>query len=308
MFKKQVLSMFWFVLILICLAGCGGGDGTPGGSHALKKVSWYLLDAAPDYANTGATCFLVTHLYYQGTLAQNDIASYQVISPNGWHWTINAPNLNFGSNSDGEPYISGMLYYGDNPYVFPLSGTWTFKLVLASGETASFTRVFHEPGSAANATHAFTYAVEDWAPALNSSQYVSLLTRFPAQGYTVQYSAANGGSLKTTGLPAIMAAFLASEQRAYNFRCWLYDAGKNYIGSTIPEYSSTDHSNTDLLSLNGELSIVPISTYSPSGAAGGVNLADVKYLRIVYCDGSQYAPNSYTTFDYRSVSQLVPVQ
>jgi hypothetical protein len=146
--------------------------------------------------------------------------------------------------------------------------------------------------------------MEDWAPLTNASQYIAALSRFPPQGYTVQYSSANGGSITTVGLSATRTSFLAAEPNAYNLICWLYDANKGYLGRTNPEYSTLDHSGTNLITANGELSIIPASTTS---SAGNVDLSKVKYIRFVCFDGAQYAPSSYSTMDYRSISSLVVV-
>lgn len=291
-------------LVALVLAGCGGGgSATNSGTtnRFITSVGWLYDNSASDYFNNGATCQLSVKLYYSDSIATADIESVGVTAPNGWQWTIPLSNSQLGTSSSGIPYIGGNIYYGANPNALPLAGTWIFQLKLKNGQISSVQRTLHEPGSTADATHQYVYTTEDW-PSSDTSQYIAALRRFPAQGYTPVYSAANGGSIVTTGLSAVRASFLVSEPHAYNMVCWLYDANKAYLGYTIPEFSLLDHSRTNLITATGELSIVPASTVSSTGQ---VDLTAVKYLRFVYLDGAQYEPTSYSNSDYRSISSLV---
>jgi hypothetical protein len=307
--RRSVVSVMFLlsVVTVFCLAGCGGGGGgaaSSEGSGVLKSVGWYFENDAPDYSNNGVTCVLNIGLFYDETVATSDIASFTVTAPNGVYWNIVAPNLQFGTNSSGKPIISGRLNYGDNTQTFPLAGTWTAQIKLQSGATSALQLNLHEPGSSSSATHAYLYTKEDWTPSTNSDQYVAALARFPSQGYTVHYLSINGGSITTSGLSAVRSNFLAGEPKAYNFYCWLYDANKTYLGYTNTAYSTRDHSNSNLITTTGELSIVPASTAFSSGT---VDLSRVKYLRFLYNDGAQFAPGSYSNLDNRSISALVPV-
>lgn len=288
------------------LAGCGGDSGAPApNADLIKNVGVYYANFPLDISNTGATCFLEFAAYYDESIAPGDIASLVLTAPDGnWHWTFTSPDIPFRTSSSGKPYIGAGVYYGDNPQAFPLSGLWSMRLNLKSGATASMQHSLHEPGSSADATHQFLYTKEDWTPQVNPLQYVAALARFPADGYAANYSSANGGSIKTVGLAPVRASFLANEPHAYNSYCWLYDANKNYLGYTVTQYSTLNHSSTSLVTDNGELSITPALTV---GSTGTVNLSSVKYLRVVYQDGAQYAPASFSNFDYRSASALVPV-
>jgi hypothetical protein len=292
-----------FMVSLLILAGCGGGSATNSGTvnSLIKSVGWVYEDAPPDY-NSNSTCLLNIKVYYNESIAAADIDSFGVTAPNGWLWTIPASNSQLGTSSSGQPFIGSYIYYGANPHTMPLSGTWSIQLKLKNGQISSVQKKFHEPGNAADATHQYVYTAEDWTPPLDASQYVAALGRFPEQGYTLQYSAANGGLLTTTGLAAIRTSFLAAHSSAYNMACWLYDANKTYLGYTVTEFSPQDHSRTNLIAANGELSIVSASTISPNGQ---LDLTAVKYLRFVYFDGAQYEPSSYSNMDYRSISPLV---
>jgi Big-like domain-containing protein len=292
-----------FIVALFVLAGCGGGgSATSSNNSFITSVGWVYEDAAPDYVNNSSTCFLSVIVYYNESITAADIDSFGATAPNGWQWTISASNSQLSTSSSGRPYIGSRIYYGTNPYMMPLAGTWVFQLKLKNGQISSVQKSFHEPGSAADATHQYVYAAEDWTPSSDTSQYIAALGRFPEQGYTLQYSAANGGLITTTGLATVRTRFLAAQPHAYNMVCWLYDVNKAYLGYTITEFSPQDHSRTNLIDANGELSIVPASTASPSGQ---VDLSAVKYLRFVYFDGAQYEPSSYSNMDYRSISPLV---
>lgn len=294
-----------FIVALLVLAGCGGGGSATnsGATNSLiTSVGWVYEDAAPDYTNNGPTCFLSVKVYYDESITTAEIDSFGVTAPNGWQWTISASNSHFGTSSSGKPYIGSSIYYGANPYMMPLAGTWVFQLKLKNGQVSSVQKNFHEPGSTADATHQYVYAAEDWTPWSDTSQYIAALGRFTEQGYTLQYSAANGGEITTTGLATVRSSFLATQPHAYNMVCWLYDASKTYLGYTVTEFSPQNHSRTNLIDANGELSIVPASTASPSGQ---VDLSAVKYLRFVYFDGAQYEPSSYSNMDYRSISPFV---
>ncbi len=295
------------LVVLLVLAGCGGGGSTTSSNNNnsyITNVSWVYENAAPDYDASGATCLMNIKVYYNESIAAADIESFSVTAPVGWKWTIPASNNLFGTNSSGKPYIGGGIYYGANSHIMPLSGTWVVQLNLKNGQSSSVQKFFHEPGSTAAATHQYVYSAEDWTPGSDASQYIAALGRFPGLGYTLQYSAANGGSITTTGLATVRASFLAAQPHAYNMICWLYDANKTYLGYTIPEFSNLDHSKTSLIDTNGELSIVPASTVA---ASGQVNLPTVRYLRFVYFDGAQYAPSSYSNMDYISISPLISV-
>jgi hypothetical protein len=241
-------------------------------------------------------------VYYSDSIALGDIESFSMTAANGWVWTIPAQNFQAGTSSNGKSYVGAGMYYVENPNAFPLAGIWTAKIQLKNGQTSSFQLNLHEPGSTVAATHQFLYTAEDWASSPNQSQYVAALARFPSQGYTVQYSSANGGSITTTGLAAVRTSFLATEPRAYNMFCWLFDANKVYLGNTTRAYSTQDHSSTNLITGAGELSITPAATTSSTGA---VDLSLVKYIRFVYIDGAQYAPSSYSNLDERSITALV---
>lgn len=294
-----------FLVILFVLAGCGGsGSATSSNNSFITSVGWIYENAAPDYTNNGPTCLLRVKVYYDESISAADIDSFDITAPNGWQWTIPASNSQSGTSSSGKPYIGNSIYYGANPHIMPLAGTWVFRLKLKNGQISSVQKTFHEPGSAADATHKYVYTAEDWTPSADTSQYIAALSRFTEQGYTLQYSAANGGSITTTGLAASRTWFLAAQPRAYNMVCWLYDNNKAYLGLTITEFSAQDHSRTNLINANGELSIVPASTVSLNGQ---VDLSAVKYLRFVYFDGAQYEPSSYSNMDYRSISPLVDV-
>lgn len=306
--RKNVINivMGLFVITLFSLAGCGGGGtaATTASTGLITHVGWIFDNAPSDYANNGATCFLDVKVYYSESITANDIETFSLTAPNGWPWTISVSNATFGTSSTGEPYICTSIYYGENPYAFPLAGSWTVKINLKDGRTSSFLFTFHEPGSSTAATHPYLYTKEDWAPPSNSSQYVAALSRFPSQGYTVQYSSADGGRITTIGLSATTTSYRAAERNTYNLTCWLYDANKVYLGRTNLEYSTLDHSSTNLITSSGELSILPASTTS---STGNVDLSKVKYIRFVYTDGAQYAPSSYSNVDYRSISSLVAV-
>jgi len=298
------------MVALLVFMGCGGGGSAESpasigtANSSITGVGWLYENAAPDYFNNGPTCFLSVKVYYSASIAAADIDSFVVTAPNGWQWTVASSNILLGTSSSGQPYIGGDIYYGANPYTMPLAGTWLFQLKLKNGQISSVQKTLHEPGSSADATHQYLYSKEDWTPSTNASQYIATLSRIPAQGYTIQYAAANGGTITTTGLVATRTSFLAAEPHAYNMVCWLYDANKAYLGYTTTEFSPLDHSRTNLITSNGELSIVPASTVSSTGQ---IDLSMVRYLRFVYFDGAQFEPASHSNADYRSISSLVPV-
>jgi hypothetical protein len=289
------------------MAGCGGGgsSSSDGSARALTSVNWYFENRAPDLSSNGATCVLVVEPSYSETIAQSDIAAFTLTSPNGWHWTINAPNIRFRTTSTGKEVISTSFYFGQNPQAFPLAGTWTAALVLTDGSTSTLQKTFREPGNPAEATHPYLFTQDDWTPSTSQQEYVSALMRFPAAGYSVQYSSTDGGKITTTGLAPVMTSYLQAEPRAYNLSCWLYDQNKTYIGSTTTEYSNFDHTPSSLIT-GGELSIVPAATTSATASAN-VDLGSVKFIRVVSRDGAQFTPASYGKYDYRSISSLVPV-
>lgn len=307
--KCNVLTvvMGLFIAVLLGLAGCGGGGGSTTNSESnslITSVGCLFNNAAPDFSNNGPTCYLSIHMYYNESISADDIDSLRIIAPNGWQWPIPVSSSQSVTNSSGKPYISINIYYGAVPQMMPLAGTWIFQLKLKDGQISSIEKTLHEPGSAANATHQYVYAAEDWSPWPDTSQYIAALGRFPAQGYTLQYSIVNGGVITSTGLAAIRASFLTAQPHAYNMICLLYDGYNTYLGQTIPEFSPQDHSRTDLITANGELLITSASTVSKEGL---LNLSDVRYLRFVYFDGAQYEPSSYSKMDYRSISPLVGV-
>ncbi len=314
--KKNIVNVLLgvFAAIVLVVAGCGrSSSGSGSGTAApapdpapsiITDMAWYFQNEAPDYSNNGVTCTLTVILYYSESIAAGDIQSFSVTLQNGWQWTIASNNIRFGTSSSGKPYVSAKLYYGDNPQAFPLAGTWIARIKLTNGMSSGLQKTFHEKGSSADATHGYLYTKEDWAPSTNPSQYVTSLGRFPAEGYTVQYSASNGGTITTSGLSAIRSGYLATESSAYNLVCLLYDINKAYLGYTTTEYSLLDRSPSNLITADGELSILPVSAKSSTGQ---VDLSKVKYIRFVYNDGAQYAPSSYASFDYRSISSLVAV-
>jgi len=312
---RTISVVMGFVMVaLFVLSGCGGGGSEaifiPSGtanSH-ITSIKWTYYNAAPDLSNEGYTCFMSVEVYYNESIAAADIESIGVKAPNGWRWTIPATANQLGVNSSGKPFVGGNIVgnidYGETIYKMPLAGTWFFQLKLKNGQISTVERVLNEPGSTAAATHKYVYTKEDWTPSTNASQYIAALGRFPAQGYTLHYTAANGGLLTTKGLSAVRNSFLAAEPHAFNMAIWLFDANKAYLGCTITEFSPQDHSRTNLIDGNGELMIMPASTVSSTGQ---VDLSAVRYISFVFIDGAQYGPNSNLKADYRSVSSLVAV-
>lgn len=308
---KPLLVLLVFVVLGLTGCGSGGGEATPvlattqPTADSIKKVGWYIENSDPDLFNDDAkTCSLVLMVYYDETIAAEKIDRLIVNSPIEWHWTVPASPEQFGTSGSGKPFIGARLSLGANPQTHPLGGSWSAQLTLKDGTVSYFAFALHEPGSKADATHQYLYTKEDWMPSADQSQYVAALGRLPSLGYTTQYSAADGGRITTTGLFAVRTSFLAAEPAAYNMFCWLYDADKAYLGHSTSEYSAADHSKTDLIAADGELSITTASTVFTTGT---VDLSKVKYIRFVYIDGAQYAPSSYSTFDYRSISSLITV-
>ena len=291
------------LLVILGLFGCGGGaDSVSGEARALKSVGWYYQNIAPDYFNNGTTCYLSVFLYLDDAVSAADVDSFVISAPNGGGWNIPASGRQTSTNSSGTTYFPLLLRYEDSPS-FPLAGVWTMSVKLKDGSTSSMQKTFHDPGSSADATYQYLYASEDWAPSANQSQYVPVLKRFPATGYSFQYSSAGGGKITTTGFSAVRAAFLVTEPKIYNLFCWLYDANQTYLGYTIRAYSSVDHSDSGLITGDGEISIVSAVTNS----GNSVDLSQVKYARVVLVDGAQFAPKSCSTYDNQSVSSLIPV-
>jgi len=300
---RRKLIMWCYVFTLFCLMGCGGGsDSNDSKASLLKGMGWYIDNTAPDYYNDGSTCSMNVFLYYQESVAFNEIESFKISAPNGWVWQFTTSNMRTGTNGAGTPYVGGRLIFGGNPQAFPLAGIWTAEIKLKSGSISSFQRTIHEPGSAAAATYKYLFTKEDWTQT-DPAQYIAALGRFPSQGYTVNFSAADGGKITTSDLASVRADFLAAEPAAFNMYCWLYDADNNYLGYTYTEYSILDHSKTSLIGGDGELTILPASSIFASGTA---DLSKVKYIRFVYADGAQFAP-AYSTYDYRSISSLIAV-
>jgi uncharacterized protein YcgI (DUF1989 family) len=133
-----------------------------------------------------------------------------------------------------------------------------------------------------------------------------MLKRFPAVGYSVHYSSADEGKITTTGFSAVQTAYLVAEPKIYNLFCWLYDENKTYLGNTTSAYSVTDHSRSGLITNDGEISIVSAATIA-TNTGGSIDLSRAKYIRVVVVDGAQFAPQSYSNFDNRSISAVIPV-
>lgn len=303
MMNMSMASVFFFILGLF---GCGGGGGNAGTvtetAGLVTELGWYYANRAPDYSTSGSTCGLKVFVYYSRAIASDEIDTFSLTSANGERWTATT-SKEFGTDSTGRPYISGQFISGQNTALMPLAGIWTAQLKLKNNQISTFQRAFHEPGRSTDATHHYLYTPEEYTPPADSSLYVAALRRFPSQGYTLSYSPADGGKIVSTGLAAVRNTFLAAEPRTYNQFCWFFDADGNYLGNTIREYSTTDHSSSGIIK-NGELSIIPTATVAE---AGYVDLSKAKYLRFVYVDGAQYAPTSYASYDYRSISALIPV-
>jgi hypothetical protein len=309
-----VVGLVFVALLGLC--GCGGGGGSDGSSGGTRRpdaavglitsFGWSFENIAPDFTDAKATCTLSVYLHYSRTVNFNDIESFSVIAPNGLLWTVFAEDIQSRTDSNGDPYIAESLYDSDNPNLMPLAGVWTAELKFKNGDVSSFQKKFHDPGSSVDATREYLNT-EDYMSStpINQAQYIMALKRFPAIGYTVQYYSNLRGEISTTGLSTVRERFLNNEPRAYNMNCWLYDANKVYLGCTIPEYSEKDHSRTNLITTGGDLLILPDSTTSPTGNI--VDLSKVKYIRFVYYDGAQFAPSSYSGYDYRSISSLIMV-
>lgn len=309
------------ILSVLCLsAGCGGGGGgssrhaetnsntdadtSTESTGSITGLEWFFINAEPDYF--GPTCLLSVTLHYSASITSDQIESFTFTAPTGDEWTIPSYEYVLFGSDNNENNFAMMYLAFSNPDAFPLAGIWTVKINLKDGSALSFQESFHEPGSCADATHKYLYTKEDWAPVEDVSQYIPALGRFPSQGYAVHYSSESSGNISTQGFSGVLEGYQNAEPRAFNMYCDLFDADLNYIGITVMRYSILDHSSTNLITSEGELSIVPESTLSFTGA-GYVDLSTVKYIRIVNTDGAQYTPSSYATFDYCSISSLIEV-
>lgn len=307
--KYRVWRGIGFCLLFLAsvgLYGCGGsgGYGAFADANALKSVGWYYENIAPDFFNNGSTCYLTLNLYLTDSVSAADIDSFIIREPNGGEWNIPASGRQAVSSS-GTTYFPLRLKFEPSP-AFPLAGVWTMTAKLKDGRASSIEKTLHDPGNSAEAIYRYLYSSEDWAPSTNQSQYVPALKRFPAVGYLLQYSSADGGKITTTGFSTVRAAYLVAEPKAYNMYCWLYDENKSYLGYTISAYSGTDHSGSSLIAHDGELTIDPAATTAAS-SGGSIDLSRVKYVRVVEVDGAQFAPQSYSYFDNLSVSSLISV-
>jgi hypothetical protein len=293
------LSAVLFLGLFGCGSGGGGGTGVAEIPGLVTGAGWSFTNNAPDYSSN-ATCDLRLSVYYSPTLTAADIDTFTLTSADGQRWTATTSKA-FGTDTNNRPYISGQFYYGANAAAFPLAGIWTVQLKLKNGNTSTLTKTLHEPGSSAAATHSYVYTPEDYTPT-DGSLYTAGLRRFPSQGYTLSYSYTDN-KLISTGLASVRSEFIATEPKAYNMLCWLYDADNTYLGYTTREYSAVDHTSSGLID-NGELSLIAAAT---TGSTGYVDLSRVKYIRFVYVDGAQFAPTSYANYDWVSVSALIPV-
>lgn len=294
------------VLAVLVLNGCGGGeDSAPADPKALKSVGWYYQNLPPDFFNDGVNCLLSISIYLADTVSFADVHSFEVRAPNGIWWDLPAAERRSYVGNSGSTVVPLLLSVTDTPQAFPLAGVWTVTVRLKNGTASTLQSTFHDPGTKTPATYPYLYTPEDWSPGSNMYQYVAALRRFPSTGYTLRYDAANG-RITSTGFAATYTAYQAAEPKAYNMFCWLFDQDLNYLGFTTPAYSITDHSSLELIAQDGELSILPGSTVAVNDG-GRVDLATVKYARIVVRDGAQFAPESYASFDNQSVSTLVPV-
>jgi hypothetical protein len=304
-----ITRAFAALFILCLLVGCGGGGSkripdTTEPESLISSMGGYFENIAPDYYEDGTTCVLTVILYYDKSIAKDEIESISLTAPNETLWSFTLLDSRFFTSSTGEPYFISTLGDSNNPHSLPLAGIWIAEIKLKNGKTSSFQQILLEPGSL-DATHLYLYTQEDFTPSKNPSQYVAALYRFPSQGYTVQYSADNGGRITTTGFYAVRSTYLADESRAYNMFCKLYDESLAYLGASDMEYTLYDHSSTDLITEDGELLITPAST--ESSTKGSIDLSKVKYIRIVNVDGAQFAPRSYMSMSHDSVSSLIPV-
>jgi hypothetical protein len=300
----KILLANLIVIVTLFLSGCGGGGG--GETAAVEipglvtAVGWYFENQAPDLSSSGATCGLKMFVYYSPTLTVDEVDTFTLISANGQRWTAKT-SKQFGTDTNNRPYVAGQFFSGPNPATFPLGGTWTVQLKLKNGNFSTTQKTLHEPGSSALAASLYVYSPEDF-PLPTDASYSAGLRRFPSQGYALTYSPADN-KIFSTGLAAVQSAYLATEPKAYNMYCWLYDADHVYLGYTIRQYSGVDHTASGLIE-NGELSLTSTST---TGSNGTIDLSKVKYARFVYLDGAQYAPAFQGSYDWRSVSALVPV-
>jgi hypothetical protein len=298
------------LFILCLLVGCGGSGGskripdTTESNSSITSMEWYFTNFAPDFLENGITCTLTVALYYDESIAKDDIKSIGLTAPDKTYWSFTLSDRKFFTSSTGEPYFMTGLS-SNNPHSLPLAGIWTAEIKLKNGNTSSLQKILFEPGSLEAPTHDYIYTQEDWTFSTNPSQYVASLYRFPSQGYTMQYSVDNGGRISTTGFSTVRSSYLADEPRTFNMYCWLYDENNIYLGYSDMEYSLYDHSSTDLITEDGELLITPASTESSTNDK--VDLSKVKYIRIVNWDGAQFAPVSYSRIGYESVSSLIPV-
>ena len=115
--KNNVINLVIGIFMLV-LTGCGGGGpaassvSSETANSLITSVGWIYDNVAPDYSNSGQTCFLNVKVYYSESIAAADIDSLSVTAPNGWQWTISAPNSHLGTSSSGKPYIGSSIYYG----------------------------------------------------------------------------------------------------------------------------------------------------------------------------------------------------
>lgn len=303
--------------LLLLLSACGGSSGgsSDNANANIQSVGWHFENLPSDYdtGGDGRSLGLNVNIYYTGSARREDIqeAQIRVELPDGttktWPWTIPADTETerFGSNGNGLFHYGARLFFEDDGHTFPLKGTWTAKLKLKDDTTVSQGFSLHEPGEKTKATHKFLYT-EDGSPPADDADYVPALKRFPVEGVTVSLvdRGAEGLALVSSGLKDARASFIPENSLFYNSLVWLYDAGGNYLGRSLPEFKYTNHERSGWMPAADEMSLDAAST---EWSGGITDIRQVKSVRFVYTDGEQYTTD-HAQFDIRSVSPLVPVE
>jgi hypothetical protein len=108
--------------------------------------------------------------------------------------------------------------------------------------------------------------------------------------------------------------FTAKGANINNGFVWFYTSSKAYIGSFGYFVSKSGTQSADLTTASSAwnsdgatdtLTIPYDSIYDDDGNLGGeATLATIKNCEVIVMDGAQFAPTSYTNYDYRAISEM----
>jgi len=294
MFRKSSLIIL-LILLSFLFFNCPPVVEEEDFDISIDDLGWYIENIDTSYwtgTAPDATCFYDFFIHFKGNFSLGDISYARVYAINStifWNLPINSTFVDMAN----KVIMSPRFYYETPGHYLPI-GNVKGEIKLKNGQKASFDKIIPAPGSTSQGTYNFVYTEAysstpgaDFAPMVKKASVTS-------------YS-------KNDINQTVSITFSINDNKVCDGWIWFYDSSNNYIGvSTHFIDTATGNLYTSLFTggvfnTNGTNNTFNI-TDTDITFGTGYDFSNIAKFIIVLRDGKQYMPDSYSSYDCRSIS------